>query len=70
MKMSIYAFKVKDYTTVLLGQKEVMSLAVYVDEKDRYQTSYYVQRGDGIKYSYHQNSIEWVKFLGEFEITE
>ena len=56
--MDIYAFKVKDYTTVLVGQK-------YEDE---FGGGYYVQRGDGTKYEYYLHRVEWEKFLGSFEV--
>jgi len=64
--ISVYAFKVKDYSTILVGQKEIRELKSYKNETERYQTYYYVQRGDGVKYSYHQNEVEWVKYVGEF----
>lgn len=41
----IYLFKVKDYTTTLLGKK-----------KDDY---FYIQRGDGTEYKYDVSRIEW-----------
>jgi len=45
--MDIYIFKVKEYTTLLVGQ---------YNEKTE---EYYVQRGDGTKYSYHKDRIEY-----------
>jgi len=69
MKVELYAFKVKDYTNILYGQKEThrncgpcrrCKTCVY----------YYVQRGDGTKYKYHEYQIEWAQFIGEFEISE
>lgn len=51
----IYIFKVKDYTTILVGQ--------YDTEKNEF----YVQRGDGAKYSYSNHyefgRIEWFEKL-------
>lgn len=45
--MEIFLFKVKDYTTVLAGQK--------------YEDGFFVQRGDGAKYEYENYRIEWSK---------
>lgn len=41
----IYIFKVRDYTTILVGKRNV---------KEGY---YYVQRGDGTKYKYDDDRI-------------
>ena len=49
--MKIFIFKVQDYTTELIGR---------YDEKE---DSYYVQRGDGTKYSYKSSRCEWVREL-------
>ncbi len=53
--MEIYLFKVKDYTTVLVGQY------------DKEQNEYFVQRGDGTKYTYSNDQefgrIEWSEKL-------
>lgn len=46
-----YQFKVKDYTTILVGQK------------DEATGKFYVQRGDGEKYEYWPDQIEWSKKL-------
>lgn len=48
--MDIYKFKVKDYTTILVGQ-------MFLDEFN--EEVYYVQRGDGTKYKYDKFRIEW-----------
>ena len=61
-KREIYAFKVHDYTTILIGQKETRQAG------DSSFCVYYVQRGDGEKYEYHEDRIEWVQFLGAFNI--
>jgi hypothetical protein len=45
----IYLFKVKDYTTILLGR--------YHDGK------FYIQRGDGVKYEYEEYRVVWKKLL-------
>ena len=50
----IYQFKVKDYTTILYGK--------------RYATGYFVQRGDGTRYEYSDDRIEWAKEI--CEVTE
>jgi hypothetical protein len=50
--MDIYLFKVKDYTTILVGQMEY-------DEFNK--KVFYVQRGDGDKYKYDEYRIEWFK---------
>ena len=59
--MKIYLFKVKDYTTILIGQY------------DESKNEYFVQRGDGTKYSYSNDKefsrIEWSKFLIEIDET-
>lgn len=44
---NIYLFKVKDYTTEILGR--------YDKEND----CYYVQRGDGTRYEYESYRIVW-----------
>ena len=51
--MEIYKFKVKDYTTILIGQ-------TYYNE-DLKERIFYVQRGDGTKYEYEGYRIEWYK---------
>jgi len=48
---NIYLFKVKDFTTILLGR---------YDEKN---DCYYIQRGDGIKYEYQDYRITWKRKL-------
>ena len=45
----IYLFKVKDYTTILLGR--------YHDGK------FYIQRGDGVKYEYEAYRVVWKRLL-------
>ena len=45
--MEVFLFKVKDYTTILIGQK--------------YDEGFFVQRGDGTKYKYENYRIEWSK---------
>ena len=62
--VDLYAFKVRDYTTVLFGQKETEKLEFYRHKPE--MVSYYVQRGDGKKQRYHEDTIEWVEFLGTF----
>jgi len=80
MNVEIYAFKVKDYTTILIGQKEIELPCKHChtehcdrkrlnrDKACQSYTVYYVQRGDGKKYGYYEDKIEWVQFIGEFEI--
>lgn len=46
---NIYLFKVKDYTTTLLGRFE--------------NGKYFVQRGDGTKYEYDEYRIVWKQKL-------
>jgi len=50
-KDEIYLFKVRDYTTELLGRKNI--------EGD----FYYVQRGDGVMYKYDSDRIIYCKKL-------
>lgn len=63
--MKIYKFKVKDYSTVLIGQ--------YVpppESESKFETNqgyFYIQRGDGTYYKYEDYRIEWSKLIGEFE---
>lgn len=45
----IYLFKVKDYTTILLGR--------YHDGK------FYIQHGDGVKYEYEAHKVVWKRLL-------
>lgn len=49
--MDIYQFKVKDYTTIMIGQMEF--------NHDIREKVFYVQRGDGTKYSYGEYRVEW-----------
>lgn len=46
---NIYLFKVRDFTTILLGRLE--------DDK------YFVQRGDGTRYEYDEYRIVWKRKL-------
>lgn len=63
--MNIYTFKVKDYTTILVGQYEP---PVESESKfERKQGYFYVQRGDGTCYKYDDYRVEWSKFVGEVE---
>jgi hypothetical protein len=48
---SVYLFKVKDFSTTLIGR--------YDNIKD----CYYIQRGDGLKYEYTSDRIVWSKKL-------
>ena len=48
-----YLFKVKDYTTVLMGKM--------TDDGNKY----YVERGDGTKYEYWADELEWSKPVSE-----
>ena len=48
---NIFLFKVKDYTTILLGR---------YDDKKGY---FYVQRGDGEMYKYTEDRIVWKQKL-------
>ena len=54
--MEIYIFKVKDFTTILVGQKE--------------GEYFYIQRGDGEKRQYHECSVEWSKLVCKIEKEE
>ena len=47
--MTIYIFKVSDYTTTLIGKF------------DKKEDCYYVQRGDGTKYYYEYWRVTWVQ---------
>lgn len=48
--MEIYKFKVKDYSTILIGKKVD---PIYNYKKDTLEEGYfYIQRGDGTKYKY------------------
>jgi hypothetical protein len=65
-KINIYLFKLKDYTTILIGQKEIEKMPIYKNESD--MIWYFIQRGDGQKHRYSENEIEWVRSLGEIDI--
>lgn len=62
--MKLYLFKVKDYTTTLVGQyvEPVQAESKY----DRMFGYFFVQRGDGTRYEYDDSRIEWSKYLGDF----
>ena len=47
--MTIYIFKVSDYTTTLIGKF------------DKKEDCYYVQRGDGTKYKYESYRVTVIK---------
>lgn len=53
---NVYLFKLADYTTILLGR--------YDDSKD----CFYIQRGDGLKYEYDSNRVNWKQKLNFFMI--
>lgn len=62
--MKVYLFKVRDYTTTLVGQYVE---PVYSESKHESRDGYFfVQRGDGTKYEYDDTRIEWSKFLGGY----
>lgn len=49
LKHDVYLFKVRDYSTILLG---------------RYHDGvFYVQRGDGVKYEYQEYRVVWKRLL-------
>ena len=50
----IYVFKVKDYTTILVGFKTI---------KDGLNV-YYTERGDGTKYYHYSNQVEFAFPIG------
>lgn len=52
--MDIYKFKVKDYTTILVGQMEF---------DDFNEMVFYIQRGDGLKYKYEAYRVEWYELV-------
>mgnify|MGYP000889774670 CR=1 FL=1 len=54
--IEIYQFKVKDYTTILYGQRGLTKIG---------EMGYYVQRGDGTRYEYQDYRIEWAKKICE-----
>jgi hypothetical protein len=56
--MDIYIFKVRDYTTILVGQM------VYDEFNEKV---FYVQRGDGDKYKYDGYRVEWYKKVATIE---
>lgn len=48
---NIYLFKVKDYTTIILGR--------FNPETKKF----FVQRGDGLKYEYWEDEVVWKQKL-------
>lgn len=56
--MKIYLFKVKDFTTILVGQR---------NEEQNY---FYVQRGDGKIYEYYDYRITWSRLISEVDNIE
>lgn len=48
---NIFLFKVKDFTTILLGRY------------DESHNCYFVQRGDGMKYEYEEYRVVWKQKL-------
>lgn len=57
--MDIYIFKVKDYTTILVGQMELNEFKEKV---------FYIQRGDGEKHKYDEYRIEWFRHIGTVDL--
>lgn len=49
--VEVFLFKVKDYTTILVGQR---------NEDEKY---FFVQRGDGTMYKYNYDRIVWSKLI-------
>ena len=59
--IDVYAFKVKDFTTIMIGQKDV--------DKNG-DPFYYVQRGEGTVYKYGSgiySGLEWAVCIGSFD---
>lgn len=54
--MEIYLFKVEDYTTILIGQK---------NEKEE---CFFIQRGDGTIYNYGFDRIVFSKLIGVVDL--
>lgn len=61
--MKVYKFKVRDYTTVLIGQFK----RVNDDWPEEY---FYVQRGDGGTYKYDITRVEWSELIYSDEDSE
>ena len=57
--MQVYKFKVKEYTTILVGQKtkDIETGEIY----------FYIQRGDGSIYSYNEYRIEFYELIYDDE---
>lgn len=49
--VEVYLFKVKDYTTILVGQRNDV------------EKIFFVQRGDGTMYKYDYDRIVWSKLV-------
>jgi len=49
--VEVYLFKVKDYTTILVGQR------------NHNEKCFFVQRGDGTMYKYDYDRIVWSKLV-------
>ncbi len=56
--MKIYLFKVKHYSTILIGQTIKKQ-----DTFGQYKDYFYVQRADGTEYSYAKDFVEWYKLI-------
>lgn len=59
--MKVYKFKVKEYTTILIGQRIE---PVYNYKKDTLEEGYFfIQRGDGKIFKYNDYRIEWSEII-------
>jgi hypothetical protein len=54
----IYQFKVKNFTTILIGQLEHDEFGERI---------FYIQRADGTKYKYEGYRVEWYKKIASIE---
>jgi hypothetical protein len=64
MTINAWAFKVRDYTTTLVGQR--------FEFNDAFGGGVYflVQRGDGTKYRYDEDRVTWSEKIGEIEVPD
>ena len=59
----VVLFKVKDYTTVLVGRREVEKIKTGENFSNHW--IFYVERGDGTRYRYSGYEVEWFKVINE-----
>lgn len=57
----LYQFKIKDYTTFLVGR--------YIVKENNHHDCFVIERGDGTQYFYELYQVEWYRQLSFIKTT-